>query len=108
MGLLGKIFGGGKKEFEFQRKVLRVLEPFSGIVDVRAGDSPLMISFNGIELDLMQLQERCSSNEVQSEDIIRQYFSFSAFLCEIKIAFLVRIAIACSAANRAGSHGESV
>ena len=80
MGLFNKIFGGGKEE-QFQRAVLKVAESLPGSASIRPGKEPLTVLMNDAELDLTDLHKRCILNEVQSEELIRQYFSFPlAFL----------------------------
>ena len=73
MGLLGKLFGSNKEETHFRDRVLKL---FSSEQDLHPGDHPLQVLLAGAPLDLMELYQKCQFNEVQSEDLIRQYFSF--------------------------------
>jgi hypothetical protein len=72
MGLLKKLFGG--KELQFQDRVLKILKLKS--IDAVAGEKPLSIQFHGVELDLKQLFEKCEQNQVQSSELIEQYYSW--------------------------------
>lgn len=87
MGLLSKLFGTGKDD-PFQKKVLRLMEPHTGFIDIRPAGRPLAVLLNGVELDLTELSERCRNNEVQTEELIRQYFSFpTAFVRSQKFSW---------------------
>jgi hypothetical protein len=72
MGLIKKLFGG--KELQFQDRVLKMLKLKS--VDASAGEKPLSIRFHDIELDLKGLFGKCEQNQVQSSELMEQYFSW--------------------------------
>src|SRR5262245_16728513 len=72
MALFKKLFGN--KESQFQERVLKILQAKS--VDAAAGQKPLCIQLHGTELDLTNLFQTCEQNQVQSSDLIEQYFSW--------------------------------
>ena len=72
MGFIQSLFGG--KESQFQKTVLEILKP--GHAALQAGRTPLQIRLNGIEMDLTDLFARCQQNQVQTTELIQQYFSY--------------------------------
>jgi len=72
MALFKKLFGG--KEAQFQERILKTLRSKS--VNALPAEKPLSIRLHGVELDLTDLFHRCEQNQVQSVELIDQYFSW--------------------------------
>jgi len=72
MGFIQKLFG--RKEVQFQKQILSVLE--KEFAHLEPSNDPLRIRIGETELNLSFLYDKCQKNQVQSSELIQQYFSF--------------------------------